>query len=59
MHVRAVFVLIQLAATLDVKPEVFVEGMTAADAPADLKPYSEADFRRELRRRETERPNPA
>jgi len=46
------FVLIQLATALDVKPETFVEGLTADDLPDDLKPYSEADFRRELRRRE-------
>jgi hypothetical protein len=30
-----------------------VKGLGAADLPANLKPYSEADFRRELRRRET------
>ncbi|WP_175985566.1 helix-turn-helix domain-containing protein [Microbacterium tenebrionis] len=46
------FVLIQLATALDVKPEVFITGLTAADLPENLKPYSEADFRRELRRRE-------
>ncbi|MGO2745204.1 helix-turn-helix domain-containing protein [Microbacterium sp.] len=46
------FVLIQLATALDVKPETFVKGLTATDLPENLKPYSEADFRRELRRRE-------
>ncbi|MGO2682628.1 MAG: helix-turn-helix domain-containing protein [Microbacterium sp.] len=46
------FVLIQLATALGVKPETFVAGLTAADLPENLKPYSEADFRRELRRRE-------
>lgn len=45
------FVLIQLATALDVSPTVFVEGLQAADLPDDIKPYSEADFRRELRRR--------
>ncbi|MGF6823263.1 transcriptional regulator with XRE-family HTH domain [Microbacterium sp. ZKA21] len=45
------FVLIQLATALDVKPETFVKGLTSADLPENLKPYSEADFRRELRRR--------
>jgi len=43
--------LIQLATALDVKPEMFVAGLTSADLPADVKPYSEADFRRELRQR--------
>lgn len=46
------FVLIQLATALGVKPETFVKGLTAADLPENVKPYSEADFRRELRRRE-------
>lgn len=45
------FVLIQLATALDVSPTVFVEGLMATDLPDDIKPYSEADFRRELRRR--------
>lgn len=45
------FVLIQLATALDVKPDTFVKGLTSADLPENLKPYSEADFRRELRRR--------
>lgn len=46
------FVLIQLATALEVEPTVFLDGLTAADLPESLKPYSEADFRRELRRRE-------
>ncbi len=46
-----VFVLIQLATALDVTPEVFVAGLTASDLPADITPYSEADFRRDLRAR--------
>lgn len=46
------FVLIQLATALEVKPTVFLDGLTAADLPESVKPYSEADFRRELRRRE-------
>lgn len=48
------FVLIQLATALDVRPERFVKGLTAADLPENIKPYSEADFRRELRRRESD-----
>jgi hypothetical protein len=44
--------LIQLATALEQKPEVFVKGLSAADLPQDIKPYSEADFRRELRRRD-------
>lgn len=47
------YVLIQLAIALDVKPEEFVKGLGASDLPPNLKPYSEADFRRELRRRES------
>lgn len=43
------FVLIQLATALQVDPAVFVEGLTAKDLPEDIKPYSEADFRRHLR----------
>ncbi len=43
--------IIQLATALDVTPELFVKGLTAADLPDDVKPYSEKDFRRELRRR--------
>lgn len=46
------FVLIQLATALEVKPSMFLEGLTASDLPGSIKPYSEADFRRELRRRE-------
>lgn len=45
------YVLIQLATALDVAPETFVAGLTAGDLPDDVRPYSEADFRRELRRR--------
>lgn len=45
------YVLIQLATALDVTPETFVRGLTAADLPEEIRPYSEADFRRELRRR--------
>lgn len=45
------FVLIQLATALGVKPEQFVRGLTAVDLPEEIKPYSEADFLRELRRR--------
>lgn len=47
------FVLIQLATALDVAPDVFVHGLTAADLPDDIRPYSERDYRRELRRRQT------
>lgn len=46
------FVLIQLATVLEVSPTLFLEGLTAEDLPADVKPYSEADFRRELRQRQ-------
>ena len=46
------FVLIQLATALEVEPATFVSGLTAADLPEGVKPYSEADFRRELRRRD-------
>ncbi len=45
------YVMIQLATALDVAPEEFVKGLGADDLPPNLKPYSEADFRRELRRR--------
>ncbi|HCS60537.1 MAG TPA: hypothetical protein DIW46_03935 [Microbacterium sp.] len=45
------FVLIQLATALEVSPTVFLDGLTASDLPENIKPYSEADFRRELRRR--------
>jgi transcriptional regulator with XRE-family HTH domain len=44
------FALIQLATALEVSPTTFVEGLSAADLPKNIKPYSEADFRRELRR---------
>lgn len=43
------FVLIQLATALEVSPTVFLEGLTAADLPEDLKPYSEAGYRKALR----------
>ncbi len=46
------YVMIQLATALDIEPERFVHGLGATDLPDDIKPYSEADFRRELRRRE-------
>ncbi len=46
------FVLIQLATALEVSPSVFLDGLSAADLPEDIRPYSEADYRRELRRRE-------
>ena len=46
------YVMIQLATALGVEPELFVRGLGADDLPDDLKPYSEADFRRELRRRQ-------
>lgn len=48
------FVLIQLATALEVSPSVFLEGLSAADLPEDIRPYSEADYRRELRRREND-----
>ncbi|MFT4219856.1 MAG: helix-turn-helix transcriptional regulator [Microbacterium sp.] len=47
-----VHTLIQLATALEVRPEVFVKGLTAADLPESVKPYSEADFRRELCQRQ-------
>jgi len=43
------FVLIQLATALEVSPTVFLEGLTAADLPENLKPYSEAGYRKALR----------
>lgn len=46
------FVLIQLATALEVSPTVFLDGLGSADLPETVKPYSETDFRRELRRRE-------
>lgn len=48
------FVLIQLATALEVSPTTFVKDLTAKDLPDDLKPYSEADYRRELRSRDAE-----
>lgn len=45
------FVLIQLATALEVPVTTFVKGLTAKDLPDEVKPYSEADFRRELRAR--------
>lgn len=45
------FVIIQLATALDIPPERFLAGLTAADLPENVRPYSEADFRRELRLR--------
>jgi len=44
------FVLIQLATALDVSLTTLIRGLSADDLPGDIKPYSEADFRRELRR---------
>lgn len=44
------FVLIQLATALDVSLTSLVQGLKAEDLPENIKPYSEADFRRELRR---------
>jgi transcriptional regulator with XRE-family HTH domain len=49
------YVMIQLATALDISPEEFVKGLGPGDLPPDLKPYSEADFRRELRRRDSTR----
>lgn len=43
------FVMVQLATALEVEPEIFVRGLTARDLPQDIRPYSEADFRRALR----------
>lgn len=48
------FVLIQLATALEVDASSFLAGLTAVDLPEEIKPYSESDFRRELRRREDE-----
>ena len=44
------YVLIQLATALELSPTLFREGLSAEDLPARSRPYSEADFRRELRR---------
>lgn len=49
------FVLIQLATALEVEPTIFVAGLTATDLPENVRPYSEADFRHELRRRDSAR----
>ncbi len=46
------FVLLQLATALEVPATVFLEDLSAEDLPDHIRPYSEADFRRELRRRE-------
>lgn len=45
------FVLIQLATALEVPVTTFVQGLTAKDLPDDVKPYSEADYRKALRER--------
>lgn len=47
-------VLIQLATALDVPVATLVDGLTADDLPAHIKPYSEATFRKALRQRESE-----
>lgn len=44
------FVLIQLATALGVSLPSLIQGLSAEDLPENIKPYSEADFRRELRR---------
>ncbi|TQJ31796.1 helix-turn-helix domain-containing protein [Microbacterium sp. SLBN-146] len=44
--------ILQLATALDVEPEVFVRGLTADDLPEGVRPYSEAEILRELRRRD-------
>lgn len=54
-----VHTIIQLATALGVAPERFVVGLTSADLPPGIRPYSEADFRRELRRRDVDGPRPA
>lgn len=46
------FVIVQLATALQVKPEVFVAGLASKDLPSDVRPYSMADFLREKRRRD-------
>ncbi|MGB4777841.1 helix-turn-helix domain-containing protein [Microbacterium sp.] len=46
------FVIIQIATALGVPPERFVEGLTAADLPDDVKPYSLTAAIREMRRRQ-------
>jgi transcriptional regulator with XRE-family HTH domain len=45
------FVIVQLATALKVKPELFVKDLTADDLPADVRPYSLADFLKEKRQR--------
>jgi transcriptional regulator with XRE-family HTH domain len=45
------FVLIQLATALEVPVTTFVQGLTAKDLPDEVRPYSESDYRRELRAR--------
>ena len=46
------FVIVQIATALGVKPEAFVEGLTASDLPANVKPYSLSAALREMRNRE-------
>lgn len=46
------FVIVQLATALEIEPEMFVRGLSAADLPADIKPYSLSAAVREMRRRE-------
>ncbi|MDR6865477.1 transcriptional regulator with XRE-family HTH domain [Microbacterium resistens] len=43
------FVLIQLATALEVSPTMFVDGLSAADLPDGVKPYSEAGYRKALK----------
>lgn len=43
------FVLIQLATALDIPVARLVEGLEASDLPNEIKPYSEAEYRRALR----------
>lgn len=38
--------LIQLATAFDVSPTYFVEGLTAADLPEQIRPRSNAEYRR-------------
>jgi len=44
--------LIQLATALDVQPEIFVQGLTAADLPDRVRPLSVAGYRAMLRDRD-------
>ena len=46
------FALIQLATVFGVSPGYFVEGLTAADLPEHIRPLSQTDVVREMRRRE-------